>query len=57
MDGDGNNDGSGDGNNDRTEQNNLENLVIDYCYLDCWGLYAGHDFHIWYHTVDGRTVA
>jgi hypothetical protein len=23
----------------------------------CWGLYAGHDFHVWYRMVDVRTVA
>jgi len=23
----------------------------------CWGLYAGHGFHIWYCTVEVRTVA
>ena len=23
----------------------------------CWGLYAGHDFHIWYRMLDVRTVA
>ena len=23
----------------------------------CWGLYAGHDFHVWYRTVDVRTMA
>jgi len=23
----------------------------------CWGLYAGHDFHIWYRRVDVQTVA
>ena len=32
-------------------------LAGNLVWIQCWGLYAGHDFHIWYRTVDVRTVA